>query len=334
MFKRFVSDRLHGGLRLSGTGLVVLLMMSACRPDIPSDVISPSEMERILYDYHIAQGMADSGGDSIDARKYMYVQAVFKKYGITKAEFDSSMVWYSSNTSYLYDIYKKLESRYETELKSFDTEGGDYTAGLSAQGDTANIWSDKVTRLLKPEKLADRFQFSMTADSSVYPGDAFLWRFDSRYIGSGNDIEAYAAFYLRLKNDSVIATSQRIYSSRQLQLRLETDTTDTVRSINGFVYIKRRKNQNDFVMLMLDQIRLIRFHRHFKPAPVVADTVSRQSADTAKVKKDSVSSVPVHQERRLSPTELRDSRPVERSINVVKEKPYRIRQVRKSGNRR
>lgn len=334
MFMRFVSGCLHGSLRLSGAGLVVLLTMSSCRPDIPSDVISPSEMERILYDYHIAQGMADSGGDSIDARKYMYVQAVFKKYGITKAEFDSSMVWYSSNTSYLYDIYKKLESRYETDLKSFDMGEGDYTAGLSAQGDTANIWSDKVTRLLKPEKLADRFQYSMTADSSVYPGDAFLWRFDSRFIGSGNDVEAYAAFYLRLKNDSVIATSQRIYSSRQLQLRLETDTTDTVRSINGFVYIKRRKNQNDFVMLMLDQIRLIRFHRHFKPSPVVADTVSRQSADTAKVKKDSVSSVPVHQERRLSPTELRDSRPVERSINVVKEKPYRIRQVRKSGNRR
>lgn len=337
MFKRFVSGCLHSSLRWSGTGMVVLLMMSACRPDIPSDVIPPSEMERILYDYHLAQGMADSEGDSIDARKYMYVQAVFKKYGITKAEFDSSMVWYSANTSYLYDIYQKLETRYEAELKTFNTGGqGDYTANLSAQGDTANIWVDKVTRLLKPEKMADRLQFSIAADSSIYPGDAFLWRFDSRYIGSGNDVEAYAAFYVRLKNDSVIATSQRIYSSRQLQLTLETDTTDTVRSINGFVYIKRRRAQNDFVMLMLDQIRLIRFHRHFEPAPVaVKDTVNRQSADTAKTKKDSVPFVPVHQERRLSPTELRDSRPVERSINVVKEKPYRVvRPIRRNGNRR
>jgi hypothetical protein len=33
--------------------------------------------------------------------------------------------------------------------------------------------------------------------------------------------------------------------------------------------------------------------------------------------------------RRLSPTELRESRPVERSIHVVKEKPYRV--IRKPG---
>lgn len=327
MFERLVSG-CHGRLRLLGAGLVVLHVLSACRPDIPSDVISPSEMEQILYDYHLAQGMADSeGGDSIDARKYMYVQAVFKKYGITKAEFDSSMVWYSANTAYLYDIYNRLEKKYETELKTFDASGeSDYTANLSAQGDTANIWSDKVSRLLKPEKLADKLLFSMPADTSIYAGDAFLWRFDTRFIGSSNAVEAYAAFYIRLKNDSVIATTQRIYSSRQMQLRLETDTTDTIRSLNGFVYVKRRKNQDDFVMLMLDQIRLIRFHRHFEPQ-VLPDTVAKQADDTLKVLSDSVLPVPVHQERRLSPSELRDSRPVERSINVVKEKPYRIRKV-------
>ena len=75
---------------------------------------------------------------------------------------------------------------------------------------------------------------------------------------------------------------------------------------------------------------LVRFH----PQIEEADTVAAPVADSLALRKDSV--VPVHpadtNARRLSPTELRDSRTIERSINVVKEKPYRV--IRRSGTRR
>jgi len=34
-----------------------LLLLMACTPSVPSDVIQPGDMEDILYDYHVAKAM-------------------------------------------------------------------------------------------------------------------------------------------------------------------------------------------------------------------------------------------------------------------------------------
>ena len=51
------------------------------------------EMENVLYDFHIAEAMAnDNSRQDGDAAMITYREAVFKKHGITAAEFDSSMI--------------------------------------------------------------------------------------------------------------------------------------------------------------------------------------------------------------------------------------------------
>ena len=66
---------------------------------------------------------------------------------------------------------------------------------------------------------------------------------------------------------------------------------------------------------------LVRFHLQ----PVVVDTtaaVANPDSMDASLKDSVLRVIPADTvSRRLSPTELRDSRPVERSIHVVKEKP-------------
>ena len=57
--------------------------------DVIDDVTD--DLEEILYDYHLAQAMAENGArDSMDFRRYSYVRAVFDKHGVTEAEFDTS----------------------------------------------------------------------------------------------------------------------------------------------------------------------------------------------------------------------------------------------------
>ena len=36
---------------------VGLLLLSACKPKIPKEYIQPDEMEDLLYDYYVAQGL-------------------------------------------------------------------------------------------------------------------------------------------------------------------------------------------------------------------------------------------------------------------------------------
>ena len=68
--------------------LLFLPLMQACHSDFPDDVLKPSKMEDVLYDYHIAQALAQqSASDSIDYNIRLYQKAVFEKYGINEAVF-------------------------------------------------------------------------------------------------------------------------------------------------------------------------------------------------------------------------------------------------------
>lgn len=326
MDKRLFPDSCRLYLILFLTGLIFLI--TSCKPGIPSDILTPEELEEVLYDYHLAQGLAESSSDSVSYRRYVYVQEVFRKHGITEAEFDSTMVWYSAHANYLNDIYKNLSLRYETEFKAMGaTEGvSDNLNNLSAVGDTANIWTEQSFIVMQPNWLDGKFKFVIEADSNIHRGDAFLWRYNARLVGDRNTgNEAYAALYIHFDNDSVAAVTRRIYNKSRMELRIETDTMLTVRSISGFIYYKRKENNDKFELMMLDDMMLVRFHRHMSPV-VTTDTVK---ADTLKVTRDTLKSKNVSvPEHRMSPTEFRDSRPVERSINVVKEKPFSKRDVR------
>ena len=43
--------------------VAAVLLFPACKPGVPSDLIQPAELEDLLYDYHIAQAMAETRQD-------------------------------------------------------------------------------------------------------------------------------------------------------------------------------------------------------------------------------------------------------------------------------
>ncbi len=301
------------------------IWLFACKPGVPSGVIPPDDLEEILYDYHLAQAMAENGArDSMDFRRYSYVRAVFDKHGVTEAEFDTAMVWYSSHATYLHEIYQRLRERYSGGVATLGaaTGTGDVFANLDAQGDTANIWQGHTFVVLKPVFAENRMTFSLKADTTFQVGDVLLWRFDSRQIAHGRASETYAGFYVQYDNDSTAGVVRRVYSSNRVQLRLEGDTVHAIREIGGFVYCKPADDKEEPRFQILQDFMLIRIHQQLDS--VQADTAKVVPAVADSLSTDSAQDVTPASNRRLSPTELRDSRPVERSINVVKEKPYRV----------
>ena len=58
---------------------IVLILLSACKPGVPREFIQPGDMEDILYDYYVSQGMASVPGfnsGSEDYRRDLYFNAV------------------------------------------------------------------------------------------------------------------------------------------------------------------------------------------------------------------------------------------------------------------
>ena len=96
--------------------LLACVAMIACRP---RDVLSNHEMRDVLYDLHRADGAIQVAGYnySHDQEVAAYYKQILDKHGITQAQFDSSLVWYTDNPQIFNKIYPKVLERLEANLE-------------------------------------------------------------------------------------------------------------------------------------------------------------------------------------------------------------------------
>ncbi len=90
--------------------------MVGCRP---RGVLSNREMRNVLYDLHRADGAIQVAGYnySHDQEVAAYYKNVLDKHGITQAQFDSSLVWYTDNPQIFNKIYPKVIERLEEDYE-------------------------------------------------------------------------------------------------------------------------------------------------------------------------------------------------------------------------
>ena len=314
--------------------LVGMMVLTGCKPKLPSGILSENKMEDVLVDYHLAQGMAESAYKDVEVLRYQYIQAVFRKHHISEAVFDSSMVYYSAHAERLAAIYVNVQQRIEAQASRMGVDAesahGQF-ANLSSTGDTANVWVERNYACLLPNRLQNVYQFQLKADSTFHKGDHFLWRFQTQLVSQATMSDVYAQLILDYQNDSVVSVTTPIRGSTMVELRYdcapELDSVE-VRRIRGFVYMSLPKEEDKmFQMLMLQDISLVKMHK-MPSAPLIP-----APADTAAVDTLSRDTMPVPRQSgiRLSPAEKRDEQPVEHRINVVKENPHPIRRQNNMG---
>ena len=84
-------------------------------------------MEKVLYDLHRADGILQTSGIYYrqDGELNSYYLSVMEKNGITQAQFDSSLVWYTDNPQIFNKIYPRVISRLEKERQELIRVQGD-----------------------------------------------------------------------------------------------------------------------------------------------------------------------------------------------------------------
>lgn len=313
------------------------LVLTSCKPGRPSGILAEEVMEDILVDYHLAQGMAECSDRNMEEARYLYVQAVFRKHGVSEAEFDSSLVYYSTHSEFMAVICKNVVARVEAEarLHGLSERSGEdsFYANLTADGDTADIWPELRYVTLLPDRVHCLYSFSLQADSTFRPGDSFIWRFRTQPIEHDNRMkDAYAMLRLDYENDSTVVTNRAVMGKAVHDLRLNPASgLDTVplRRVSGFVYLTPMNGADvtpTVHAMLLHDFSLVRMH---KPAPAVPDSTG---ASGSALPSDSIEhadsllddTLPAADQARvrLTPEQMRDMQPREHRINVVKEKPY------------
>lgn len=99
---------------------IMLVEAFATSCDNTPSIISSGEMEKILYDYHLADAMAQQAEGGYEKNAFEYRAAVLKKYNVSLGEFDSSMVYYMRHTDELHTMYQHISDRMQEEANKLD----------------------------------------------------------------------------------------------------------------------------------------------------------------------------------------------------------------------
>jgi len=246
---------------------MVVFAMVGCKPSVPSEYIQPGDLEDILYDYHVAQAMAnESRTRSSEENGYnrnAYFHAVLKKYDVSEAEFDSSLVYYYSHAERLRSIYQRVKERLNDEAKALGASVGDINkySAYSTKGDTANVWQNETDLLLTPLPTSNRYDIYVKADTSYYKGDTFMFQFMSDFVYQSGSRDAVVCFVAKYENDSTTQTISHISVTGQSQVRIPQNREGTLKELRGFIYLNNNDRNNEIrKMLFISQIQLIRFH--------------------------------------------------------------------------
>lgn len=264
-----------------------LLILSACKPGVPSEVIQPDDMEDILYDYYVAQGMAVKEGEGTDYYRNLYFEAVLKKHGVTKAEFDSSLVYYYTRADRFVEVFKNVEDRLGKEAIERGASVSEVArySSQSLSGDTADIWDGRRMALLMPQRPHHLLQFYQEADTSYHAGDSFLLTLDCKFLAQERNIPTVVYLAITYQNDSTYCQNTTVSSYSETTLRIPV-CRERVKNIRGYIMMGQRMSETttDMCLLFLNRIQLIRFHNEVpeeKPA-LFSDSLNAQRPDSLK----------------------------------------------------
>lgn len=247
-------------------GVVMMSLVISCKPQVPRGVIQPDEMEDLLVEYHLAYALASRDGGRWEERDYrqtVYIEEMLRKHGHTKAEFDSSLVYYYSRADMLIKIFERVSDRLDKQALSMGASVGEIGrySSLNANGDTANIWVGEPCFLLKPQPPYNRFDFEIKVDTTFRQGDNFLFQFVSDFFFQSGGKSCAVVLSLTYDNDSIITRSTHFSSSGLGQLRFDGPKDLKLKHFRGFFYLSGGNEQTTVLrLLFMNNIQLIRFH--------------------------------------------------------------------------
>ena len=296
-----------------------VVLLAGCKVKRPSDVLPESTMEQLLYDYHIAKSLGENLPNE-NYKRALYLESVFRKYGTTEAEFDSSMVWYTRNTEILTKIYEKVSKRLkdEQELVNDLVAKRDKKPKTTPKGDSIDVWPWQRMVRLTGKMMGNLYSFSIPADSNYSDRDTLVWEVRYRFL------EPLLPDSLR----SVVMGMQVLYEKDTLsdwklfsvpglvRIRLNADTLGKMREIRGFISYDSKDNGKAHGALLADRFSMMRYHCQDSLPFAMRDSLNRVekaledslSADTASQKVIKELKQDASENRRLTPDMMNKKR--------------------------
>jgi len=273
--------------------VAIALSFAACKPTVPSQYLPFDKVVDILYDYHLADVLAQRNAEDTTAI-ISYKANILKKHGVKEQDLDSTWLYYMRHTELLHKVYQTLDERFSNEAMAQGATVSELNqfGKLTSNLDTANVWVGNNSLLLFPDAAFNSYCFTIKADTSYHKGDAVLLDFDVRFLYQDGMRSSTVVLAVRHDNDSV--TMRTLHASTTNQFHLRIDDTDCIgiKEVKGCFILnvdKTTANVTTLKMASFSNIRLIRLH---------VDR-SKKTEEAQSAEKDSIATPPsVPHERR------------------------------------
>lgn len=243
--------------------LLALSIVVGCKEERSPLVVDSSTMEKVLYDYHIADGMIMSSNmDSLKTSEL--INSVYAKYGINQEMFDSSMVYYLRHAEDLTVMYQHINDRIEREANRLGVDNN-FSSTLSATGDTADIWPGARAEVMRVIPPYNKIGYVAEVDSTFKAGDKFILSFKTDFLYQDGNRNGFAVMALRLANDSVITRSCSMMNSSTFNIEMEDSRRLGIKGLRCYILDRdsdnpHDKNSSTMRMMVVSDIKLIRMH--------------------------------------------------------------------------
>lgn len=310
-----------------GSVAVLVCCLASCQVKRPKEVLTDAKMESVLYDYHIAKAMGDEVPHNESYKRVLYIESVFKKHGITQADFDTSMVWFSRNPDALTKIYERVNVRLKAERDGINhlIALRDNKPKESQPGDSIDVWIWQRIYQLTGMPLDNKITFTLPSDTNFHDRDTLRWSARFRFQGEAPDsVHApLMAMQIQYENDSIISSVLKVEKAGSDTICLAADTLGKIKEIRGFIYYPMRETPQP---LLIDHVSLMRYHATDTLSVAVKDTIAAVGADKTEkeVKEQKVL------EKRIEPVGVKEEdADAKRRGSSVRPRPIREKAIRK-----
>lgn len=202
--------------------LAAIAVVASCNKR-PAGVLSDSQMADLLADLELAQAYSTRTGQFMsDSSRKVLRQSVLRDHGVSQAQLDSSLQWYGMNV----EQFTVLQDRVADRIKRAqyrDMKGED----AESNADLNTLWPYPQMIRASNRNTTNGFAFSIPV-SDLKKGDVLEW--------SGAIIRPSLGASLLLGvdyTDGVSSYVMKTVPQGHFDLRVQTDTTRTVRRIFG-----------------------------------------------------------------------------------------------------
>lgn len=259
--------------------LLIAMLVGASCIDRPDYVLDEDQMVDLLVDVHKAEGLIETQVSHGNDQQYQksIMAAVLVDHGVSRAQYDSSLMWYARHLKLLVRVYSHVDERLLAERDKWSamtTDARDFST--SESGDSVQLWTMRNYLVLDHSRFVDRRFWELESDSNFYRGDTLKWTFDVNHLIAGQQLMASITFSRddrerqefgrsveekeRWKTVPVGQTSLLIRENGPQELVAVPDSMQRFRTAHISVMLIAPDSAKQASPVFLNQISLTRYH--------------------------------------------------------------------------